>query len=80
MSIGGWQDNFLDSNRSSNKPINTRESTFSGTVVVFVSLLSLGFVGEMVEVGTTTTLDAVGSQLALIAAAKTLEYIPQGRA
>ena len=47
---------------------------------MFVSLLSLGFVGEMVEVGTTTNLDAVDSQLALIAAAKTLEYIPQGRA
>ena len=47
---------------------------FSRTVVVFVSLLSLGFVGEMVEVGTTTTLDAVDSELALIAAAKTLDY------
>ena len=40
-----------------------------------VHLLPLGFVGEMVEVGTTTTLNAADSELALIAAAKT-----QGRA
>ena len=32
-------------------------------------LLSLGFVGEMVEVGTITNLNATDSELALIAAA-----------